>query len=93
MHRVISAEFSRRSFYVSLRGFEAFGELRSQDWPRQWSGLREPDLLELWFGRAYLCLSRLRRTSADPAPAAPETGGSEPKQCQVLAFKGPVRAA
>jgi hypothetical protein len=94
MHRIISAEFSRRSCYVSLRAFEAYGELRAKDWPRQWSRLREPGSIELWFGRVYICLSRVQGPAAEPAPG-PQEAASPPQteECQIIAFKAPVRAA
>jgi hypothetical protein len=94
MHRVVSAEFSRRSLYFSLGSLEAYGEMRAKDWPRQWSRLREPGSLELWLGRAYICLSRARPCSAEPVAGRKDTvSPQDAKSCEILAFKRPVRAA
>jgi len=94
MQRLVSAELSGRSIYVSLGGFEAYAELRARDWPRQWSRLREPGSIEIWLGRAYFCVSRARQrppeeVSKDPPPGRDGHG----RECQVLTFKGPIRAA
>ena len=94
MHRVISAEFSPRSLYVSVGSLEAFGEIRARDWPRQWSRLREPGSIELWMGRLYLCISRSRRSPAELTAAGEETPPTPNGEvCQILAFKRPVGAA
>jgi hypothetical protein len=94
MSSVFSAEFSRRSLYLSVGALEAYGEFRAKDWPRQWSRLREPGSLELWLGRAYVCLSRTRPSSGEPAPGRKDTVPPQnAKGCEILAFKRPVRAA
>jgi hypothetical protein len=90
MRQRISAEFSRRSFYLCLGPIEAFGERRSREWPVQWAISREADSLELWMGRAYLCFARGERAS----PEIPETATkTETTECQILAFKTPVPIA
>ena len=95
MQRLVSAELSGRSLYVSLGGFEAYAELRAPDWPRQWTRLREPGSIEVWLGRAYFCLSRARQQRPEEVTKDPQPSGREDDQreCKVLAFKGPVRAA
>lgn len=94
MHRVISAELSRRSFYLSVGPLEAYGEWRSADWPKLWSRAREPGSYELWLGRAYLCVSRARQETSEPSPAPPQPApNGEPNECRILAFKAPIRAA
>lgn len=90
MRQRISAEFSRRSFYVCLGPIEAFGERRSREWPVQWAISRETDSLELWMGRAYLCLARDERSSPEAVKSATNTEATE---CQILTFKSPVPIA
>ncbi len=93
MARAFSVELSRRSLFLAAGGIEFMGEWRNGDWPKQWSYLIEPHTRELWLGRLYICIARAR-TSPSGLPAAPVSGTEDgaARECQILAFKAPIRA-
>ena len=94
MSPIVAVELSHRSFYLTVGPFELAGERRTAEWPAQWTYLREAGSLELWGGRTYVCIARRRRdTPAVPPVSVSADNASEPPQCQVVAFKGPIRAA
>ena len=93
MTRAFSVELSRRSLFFAAGRVEFMGEWRGSEWPKQWSYLAEPSSRELWLGRLYVCIARVR-TSAPGALPLPATGAEDAsaRECRILAFKAPVRA-
>jgi hypothetical protein len=85
---LFSAELFRRAIYLELGPLEITGERRSAEWPRALMWQRERGSIELWVGRAYLCVARrsTRRVRVETEPL--EAGALQRRpSADVVAFR------